>query len=421
MRRLHIAQARQRRESHRPGGRKRASPLPFRFGVQSWLVVALLLALLIYALTGHSGGPKIPSFYSHRGKLPDRAGVLLRHQVLGSGTPAGTTTYRILYTTTGLGGRVTTASGVVIVSDRGTSVPRPVILWEHGTTGIAQQCAPSLSSNPLGDGGFPAVGSVISKGWAIVAPDYLGLGTAPPHPYLVGRPEADSSLDAVRAARSLASLDLGQRTVVWGYSQGGGDALWTGLEAHRYAPEVPLSGVAAVAPASDVLALMRATHTNGADAIFDAYTLFGYSYAYSDVKVAQYLRPGAIPAVRHVLDSCLDQTTSVPVSAHSEVFSRRLTTGPLGRRLAQNDPSSRSGVPTLIAQGTADTIISVSVQTAFASRLCSTGQQLEYRTYKGATHVSIMSGGSRLIPYLLSWTAARFRGSPPPSDCIGFR
>jgi len=77
---------------------------------------------------------------------------------------------------------------------------------------------------------------VLDRGWAIVATDYVGLGASPPHPYLVGRPEARSVLDAVRAARTLRPAHLAPKTVVWGHSQGGGAALWTGIVAPSYAP-----------------------------------------------------------------------------------------------------------------------------------------------------------------------------------------
>jgi len=46
-------------------------------------------------------------------------------------------------------------------------------------------------------------------------------------------------------------------TVVWGHSQGGHAALWTGILAPTYAPEIAILGVAAVAPASDLGPLSR--------------------------------------------------------------------------------------------------------------------------------------------------------------------
>jgi pimeloyl-ACP methyl ester carboxylesterase len=85
----------------------------------------------------------------------------------------------------------------------------------------------------------------------IVATDYVGLGTAGPHPYLIGQGEARSVLDSVRAARQMPQLSLQPATVVWGHSQGGHAALWAGALAPSYAPDVHVLAVAALAPASD--------------------------------------------------------------------------------------------------------------------------------------------------------------------------
>ena len=44
--------------------------------------------------------------------------------------------------------------------------------------------------------------------------------------------------------------------MVWGHSQGGHAALWTGIVAPTYASDVPIAGVAAAAPASDLKPLL---------------------------------------------------------------------------------------------------------------------------------------------------------------------
>ena len=74
--------------------------------------------------------------------------------------------------------------------------------------------------------------------------------------YLIGENEGRSSLDAVRAAHQIPGLSLSNRTVVWGHSQGGQAALWTGGLAPDYAPELDLLGVTAAAPAADVKGLI---------------------------------------------------------------------------------------------------------------------------------------------------------------------
>ncbi len=100
--------------------------------------------------------------------------------------------------------------------------------------------------------------AVVQQGWAVVVTDYAGLGTAGPHPYLIGEGEARSVLDATRAARQLDDISLSTETVVWGHSQGGHAALWTGQLAPTYAPDVGVIAVAAMAPAANLPALIEA-------------------------------------------------------------------------------------------------------------------------------------------------------------------
>ena len=98
--------------------------------------------------------------------------------------------------------------------------------------------------------------ALLENGYAIAATDYPGLGTPGPHPYLVGDSEARAVIDSVRAARSFPGLENSTRYAVWGHSQGGQAALFTGMIAKSYAPELQLVGVAAAAPATDLATLM---------------------------------------------------------------------------------------------------------------------------------------------------------------------
>src|SRR3546814_14697442 len=97
--------------------------------------------------------------------------------------------------------------------------PRHVIAWTHGTWGVAEKCAPSISPDFFT--ATPMVEAMIARGYVVVAPDYPGLGGAMPHPYLVGGATAHSVPDAVRAASGISAAAAGPRFAVWGESQGG--------------------------------------------------------------------------------------------------------------------------------------------------------------------------------------------------------
>jgi hypothetical protein len=89
------------------------------------------------------------AFYDPPADLPKRPGVLLRSERLEDvALPAGMTGWRILYTTTVNDKTSATAVAVVIAPIRPSAGPRPVITWEHATTGVLQKCMPSLWSEP---------------------------------------------------------------------------------------------------------------------------------------------------------------------------------------------------------------------------------------------------------------------------------
>ena len=127
----------------------------------------------------------------------------------------------------------------------------PVISWAHGTTGIADQCAPSRdgANQLIVSYAYPLLQRWLKAGYAVVRTDYEGLGTPGDHPYLIGRSEGDSVLDAVRAARKLDKR-LGKRVVIAGHSQGGQSALFAASLAPKYTPDLKVRGTVAFAPVS---------------------------------------------------------------------------------------------------------------------------------------------------------------------------
>ncbi len=112
---------------------------------------------------------------------------------------------------------------------------------------------------PDRSGAIPGLDDMLSRGFVVVATDYVGLGTPGQHPYLIGESEARSVLDSVRAARRFPGAKAGDTFAVWGHSQGGHAALFTGQLAASYAPELKLAGVAAAAPATAAAPAAAAT------------------------------------------------------------------------------------------------------------------------------------------------------------------
>jgi hypothetical protein len=127
--------------------------------------------------------------------------------------------WRILYATTVNDGTPATAVAIVFAPADPPAGARPVIAWEHATTGLLQKCMPSLLSTPTK--GIPWCSRIVMAGWVVVATDYSFAEKGGPHPYLIGEGEARAVLGSVRAAHQMPELTLDKRMVMWGYSQGG--------------------------------------------------------------------------------------------------------------------------------------------------------------------------------------------------------
>lgn len=169
---------------------------------------ALALGLLLgWALATPA---RAQSFYdASRAELAGEPGTIIRSQPI-MGAPRGASAFRVLYRSRGLHDEPIAVSGVIIVPrGRAPAGGRPVVAWAHPTTGIARKCAPSLRADFFRR--IPGLGKMLERGYVVAATDYPGLGTAGPHPYMVGVSEGRAVLDAVRAARRLRVAAAGKR------------------------------------------------------------------------------------------------------------------------------------------------------------------------------------------------------------------
>jgi uncharacterized membrane protein HdeD (DUF308 family) len=384
--------------------------------------VVVALPLLAAGVWLHAGQPRPDPFYTPPRSVPAVPGALVRGEPFSRGAPPGARAWRILYTTTRDDHTPAVASAVVLAATRIPSGPRPVLAWAHGATGIARPCAPSLVDDPLGGGAMPGLDQVLGDGWVVVATDYTGLGTPGPHPFLIGQGEARSVLDAVRAARHLTAVALGGRTVVWGHSQGGNAALWTGIIAPTYAPDAGVIGVAALAPGSNLVALAEQWGGGESGAIFAAYLIQAYSDTYPDVHFGTYVRPTAEIQIHELADRCLSASKIYLSGLSSLLLGRSIwatdpAAGAAGVRLRDNTPTGPIPMPLLIAQGEADTTVGPAIQADYIRRRCAGGGQVDYRTYPGRDHVGLIAADSPMIPDLLRWSRDRLDGAPARTTC----
>lgn len=416
------------REFRRRGTRPARSPGLFRrWVITVAAVAALVLAVGAAALSAglRGGSPVVDDFYAAPRIVPDQPGSLVRAEPFTRAVPDNAQAWRILYTTTNSDGQPTLASGLVVVPrGDGDREGWPVITWTHGTTGFDPTCAPSLQAEPFESGALMILPEIIDAGWAVVATDYIGLGTPGPHPYLIGEPSAHAALDATRAALDLQGATLKEATVIWGHSQGGGAALWAGAVAEEYAPELPILGVAALAPAANLPGLIDNLPNVTGGSIFASFVVAAYTSTYNDVTWREYVRPGAEATVRAMSERCLappgvfvSVLEVLGLSQDPEIFAADPTAGAFGDRLRQNIPPATISAPLLLGQGAADSLVVPTAQDAFVAQLCNAGQDVDYRLYEGRDHVPLVEPDSPLIPELFDWTTARFAGEPSKAGC----
>jgi acetyl esterase/lipase len=396
-----------------------------------WTAAVVVLALTAGVFTvSHAlreGAPVVDAFYTAPTVIPSEPGVLLRWSPYTTGLPVGVSAWRVLYTTTTGNGASALASGVVAIPQATGAGPRPVIAWNHGTNGIAQGCAPSLTPNAISPEAIPALDAVVRNGWAIVATDYTGEGTEGVFPYLVGQAEARSSLDAVRAAHQLPSLNLSDQTVIWGHSQGGHATLWAAQIAPSYAPDLKIVGTAALSPASNPVALaadITAKGSAGPVAVVTSFLLSSYARSYDDVKLGDYVATSARTLVQEMAARCATEPgalvsvlNSMAVSQDQPLFRLNLTTGPLADRLTENIPTGPFPQPLFIGQGDTDEVIAPAIQNDYVARLCAAGQPLEYQTYPGKSHMGVVAPDSPLNTDLEQWTRDRLNGVTAEDNC----
>ncbi|MCU4337522.1 alpha/beta hydrolase family protein [Acinetobacter dispersus] len=122
-----------------------------------------------------------------------------------------------------------------------------VVVWEHGTVGVGDGCAPS--KNVINPRFRILADTLLAAGYVVIAPDYEGLGTPGVHPYLNLSSEAKSALAAVKAAKDHYGTQLKGDWMSIGQSQGGHASLGTAEFANK---DASYKGAVAGAPASSL-------------------------------------------------------------------------------------------------------------------------------------------------------------------------
>lgn len=353
-----------------------------------------------------AGDGGVPAFYTYDLKVPDQPGLMLRTKAAPTdvSVPSAGSAYRILYSSRDWrdGKTPITVSGIIFFP-KGTP-PKggwPILAWSHGTTGVADVCAPSL--NPRSERDKVYLSAWLDDGYAIVATDYAGLGTPGAHPYLQYKSEGMAVLDGVRAALQAYPDKLQNKIVTIGQSQGSGAAIAAAYLAPTYARKLRIKGTVATG------IVAHTAHLNGArqEPVPSLYTETdtsknaGYEMLYflgtvrsvdpDGINPGDYISEAAWPLLEKAQSTCLSGLSTY--AGQLGVTVDRLYKRPiddLERRTDQagDFPDVKIRTPVFIGTGLADSDAQTATQYNFVSAMCAAGDVVEWHYYPGATHSS---------------------------------
>jgi pimeloyl-ACP methyl ester carboxylesterase len=314
--------------------------------------------------------------------------------------PAASNTL-VLYRSTDSSGAPDAVSGTITVpKGKAPKGGWPILTWAHGTTGIADSCAPSRSpADPFTSYVYPQLDQWLKAGYAVVRTDYQGLGTPGVHGYLIGKDEGRSVLDIVRAARKVVG-HLSNRVIIGGHSQGGHAALWAAALAKTWTPELKVAGTVAFAPASHLgeqASLITAITTPSSVTALAALILRGADSADPALHVSSLLSDRATALYPLTLTACLPALSVVNAFAGlapSEALKEGADTGQLVAFLNANDPETlKIRTPVEILQGTADTTVFPIFTDPLVTSLRANGAKITYKKYDGVNHGGVVAAG----------------------------
>lgn len=323
------------------------------------------------------------------------------------------TVLRVLYHSRSVQGEDIAVSGLLVAPPGPPPAGgRDILSFAHGTTGIADRCAPSLDPTAAG---LLLAGPLLERGLVVAATDYEGLGTPGRHPYLVGESEGRGVLDIARAARHLGEeIGASNRVVIWGHSQGGHAALFANQIAPEWAPELEIVGTVAGAPPSQLSELGVGVR-DGPFQHYVALVVAGWAAAYPDADPAAVLTDTGVELLDAVDETCALDDVFGAIASEDLVERDPMSVEPWASLLDANEPGQVAGPsPVLIVHGEADELIPVNSSQRLLDRMCAVGQLVERRTYPDQGHGGVVVAS---LAEVLAWTDSRLAGEPAPTSC----
>ncbi|MGB0907683.1 MAG: lipase family protein [Maricaulaceae bacterium] len=371
------------------------------------------------------GDGGVSDFYKYKETLPAKTGVLLRQEPLTAkqSVPGAAQNIRLLYSSIdGIDGSTPIPVSGSLFLPEGTAPEGgwPLIAWTHGTVGIADICAPSWTGYVPFHQEY--LKQWLDQGYAIVASDYQGLGTAGTHPYLATQPASYNNLDIIRAVQS-ADFPVSDEVVLIGQSQGAAAAFATAGHAGNYAPELDIKGVAVTGIpyfTPRTIEIIQETRPND---VVDP--MLGYNFLAltlieqmeAEFKVSDYVSDEALSTANAVDTTCHRDVKTLVTEGeltYNKSF-KQDPSEPLKTAFAQMGyPRLDISVPAYIGTGVIDRDTPLRMQANLVKQSCAAGAVIQSNIYSGKDHLTVLNHSTvDSIPFV----KAAFAGEAITGNC----
>lgn len=425
------------------------------------LFTTLFSTFLGIGSTAVLADPPVPPFYAAVMKMaPEgKLGQIIKKEKIVTSL-RGAQAWKIAYISSDVAGRKTIATGTLIAPvGPAPKEGRPILAWAHGTTGSAQNCGPSQIIEPtralnqyfLTDGdswtdfGIPNGQEFIDQGYVVVATDYQGLGGGGKHQYAVAQTNGRDVINSARAASSMKEVGAGKKTVVYGWSQGGGATIaaaslpeYQALQGTA-ADNLEYLGFVALAP-EDVAAMLPNPPSDeaGATKLMNGFTaanvpnvflfahyvmgLWGTQAAFPGLQLTDVLTDEGAQAVDKLSrNKCVHVLADTFNYAYGDSYKSLLKPEPSNSAAwvkAFVDGSVKPVkpvAPVVIYWGTKDTAVPPIMHELYQKQMCALGANVGRNQLPGEQTHFTTPGVS--APMYLEWVKDRISGKPLANAC----
>ncbi|MGB2758238.1 MAG: lipase family protein [Acidimicrobiia bacterium] len=362
-----------------------------------------------------------PAFYDLEGLAPKGPlGTVLRREVASPlvGSLAGFEGERVLYSSTTGEGTPTIVSGMII-RPNGPTPPGgwPIAAWAHGTTGIADRCAPSSRGDLFYEIYAAEAKVALDAGYVVAATDYIGLGTQGVHTYLKTDDLGRATIDMVRAAhRENVFAKTRSQWIAFGHSEGGQAVLAADAMVPTYAKGLEYLGGISASP-SVFLEKVAAAGLSIPDRGYIGLLLEARAVTDPRVDPGTILGPKALERRSLLTRGCWEDA----VPGFSDMtFSEFISDPEIGALLTESaapwvkvDPTQGTG-PLMIVNGTEDESAIFALTEQWVQEHCDAGFVTTFYPVTGSRHDEVLAKTATEVTQFLK---DRREGVPPPTSC----